>query len=69
MSFNGHFYLFQIAKFLDSSGSKQNYRLYGEYLFDILFAGGILGKRKMNQCYQSIELCLNVVKYQLVLFI
>ncbi|XP_031564656.1 basic leucine zipper and W2 domain-containing protein 1-like [Actinia tenebrosa] len=32
----------QIAKFLDISGGKQNYRLYGEYLFDILFAGGIL---------------------------
>lgn len=29
--------------FLDKSGSKLNYRLYGEYLFDILFAGGVLG--------------------------
>ncbi|XP_078378726.1 eIF5-mimic protein 2-like [Oculina patagonica] len=32
----------QVYKFLDSSGSKLNYRLYGEYLFDILFAGGVL---------------------------
>jgi len=32
----------QVAKFLDTSGAKLNYRLYGEYLFDILFAGGIL---------------------------
>ncbi|XP_027044516.1 eIF5-mimic protein 2 [Pocillopora verrucosa] len=32
----------QVYKFLDSSGSKLNYRLYGECLFDILFAGGVL---------------------------
>ncbi|KAK3712999.1 hypothetical protein QZH41_014107 [Actinostola sp. cb2023] len=32
----------QVAKFLDVSGAKLNYRLYGEYLFDILLAGGIL---------------------------
>ncbi|KAJ7365670.1 Basic leucine zipper and W2 domain-containing protein 2 [Desmophyllum pertusum] len=32
----------QVQKFLDSSGSKLNYRLYGEYLFDVLFAGGVL---------------------------
>ncbi|XP_020630837.1 basic leucine zipper and W2 domain-containing protein 2-like, partial [Orbicella faveolata] len=32
----------QVLKFLVSSGSKLNYRLYGEYLFDILFAGGVL---------------------------
>ena len=32
-----------MLKFLVSSGSKLNYRLYGEYLFDILFAGGVLG--------------------------
>lgn len=32
----------QVTAFLDKSGSKLNYRLYGEYLFDILFAGGVL---------------------------
>ena len=32
-----------MLKFLVSSGSKLNFRLYGEYLFDILFAGGVLG--------------------------
>ena len=33
----------KVTVFLDKSGSKLNYRLYGEYLFDILFAGGVLG--------------------------
>lgn len=32
----------QVSKFLDSAGSKVDYRRYGETLFDILFAGGIL---------------------------
>lgn len=32
-----------MLKFLVSSGGKLNFRLYGEYLFDILFAGGVLG--------------------------
>lgn len=32
----------QVAAFLDSAGGKQNYRQYGEQLFDILLAGGIL---------------------------
>lgn len=35
--------LFQVLTFLDKGGSKLNYRLYGECLFDILFAGGVLG--------------------------
>ena len=33
----------KVLTFLDRSGSKLNYRLYGECLFDILFAGGVLG--------------------------
>ena len=37
------YFLVKVQKFLDSSGSKLNYRLYGEYLFDVLFAGGVLG--------------------------
>ena len=33
-----------VAKFLDSSGAKLDYRRYAETLFDILVAGGMLGK-------------------------
>lgn len=33
-----------ISKFLDTAGSKLDYRRYGEALFDILIAGGLLGK-------------------------
>lgn len=33
-----------IWKFLDQAGSKVDYRRYGEVLFDILIAGGLLGK-------------------------
>lgn len=32
-----------VYKFLDASGSKLDYRRYGEALFDILIAGGLLG--------------------------
>lgn len=34
-----------VAKFLDASGAKLDYRRYAEILFDILVAGGMLGKR------------------------
>lgn len=34
-----------ISRFLDGAGNKQDYRRYGESLFDILIAGGILGKK------------------------
>uniref|UniRef100_A0A8C2KU44 Basic leucine zipper and W2 domain-containing protein 1-B n=1 Tax=Cyprinus carpio TaxID=7962 RepID=A0A8C2KU44_CYPCA len=37
-----------VAKFLDSSGAKLDYRRYAETLFDILVAGGMLGKRVMD---------------------
>lgn len=33
-----------VLKFLDTVGSKFDYRRYGEALFDILIAGGLLGK-------------------------
>lgn len=33
-----------IYKFLDTAGSKLDYRRYGEALFDVLIAGGLLGK-------------------------
>lgn len=32
----------QVSKFLDSAGSRLDYRRYAETLFDVLFAGGIL---------------------------
>jgi len=35
--------MFQVSRYLDSAGSKLNYRRYAETFFDILFAGGILG--------------------------
>lgn len=31
-----------ISKFLDTAGNKLDYRRYGEVLFDILIAGGLL---------------------------
>lgn len=37
-----------IWKFLDSAGSKVDYRRYGEALFDILIAGGLLGRTAQN---------------------
>lgn len=33
-----------ISKFLDIGGNKLDYRRYGEVLFDILIAGGLLGE-------------------------
>lgn len=33
-----------VAKFLDASGAKLDYRRYAETLFDILVAGGMLGE-------------------------
>lgn len=33
-----------ISRFLDQAGNKLDYRRYGECLFDILIAGGTLGK-------------------------
>lgn len=37
-----------VAKFLDASGAKLDYRRYAETLFDILVAGGMLGKDRMK---------------------
>lgn len=38
-----------VAKFLDASGAKLDYRRYAETLFDILVAGGMLGERTWRQ--------------------
>lgn len=32
-----------VSKYLDSAGGKLDYRRYGETLFDVLIAGGLLG--------------------------
>ena len=34
----------KLSKYLDSAGAKLDYRRYAETLFDVLFAGGILGE-------------------------
>uniref|UniRef100_A0A673KK47 Basic leucine zipper and W2 domain-containing protein 1-A-like n=1 Tax=Sinocyclocheilus rhinocerous TaxID=307959 RepID=A0A673KK47_9TELE len=39
-----------VAKFLDASGAKLDYRRYAETLFDILVAGGMLGKHLSMYC-------------------
>uniref|UniRef100_A0A8C1XYP5 Basic leucine zipper and W2 domains 1b n=1 Tax=Cyprinus carpio TaxID=7962 RepID=A0A8C1XYP5_CYPCA len=50
-----------VAKFLDSSGAKLDYRRYAETLFDILVAGGMLGKtfvcvfNKLIRRYKYLE--------------
>ncbi|KAH7985619.1 hypothetical protein HPB52_025521 [Rhipicephalus sanguineus] len=38
-----------VHKFLDAAGSKLDYRRYGEVIFDILLAGGILGFSAENR--------------------
>lgn len=45
-----------IWKFLDQAGSKVDYRRYGEVLFDILIAGGLLGKILLNLICDDIIL-------------
>lgn len=45
-----------VAKFLDASGAKLDYRRYAETLFDILVAGGMLGK-----CVMCFELNFKTV--------
>uniref|UniRef100_A0A8B9H1Q6 Basic leucine zipper and W2 domains 1a n=1 Tax=Astyanax mexicanus TaxID=7994 RepID=A0A8B9H1Q6_ASTMX len=50
-----------VAKFLDASGAKLDYRRYAETLFDILVAGGMLGEEPstLSHCL----LCLMRYKY------
>lgn len=40
-----------VSKFLDASGAKLDYRRYVETLFDILVAGGMLGKKQNSLSY------------------
>ena len=42
-----------VSKFLDTAGSKLDYRRYGEALFDILIAGGLLGMFSSTILYIS----------------
>lgn len=50
----------QVAKFLDSAGSRLDYRRYAEPLLDILFAGGILapGGSLQQDAENSITRCV-----------
>lgn len=42
-----------VAKFLDASGAKLDYRRYAETLFDILVAGGMLGEYRSLSSVES----------------
>lgn len=42
-----------VAKFLDASGAKLDYRRYAETLFDILVAGGMLGESASTSAESS----------------
>lgn len=57
-----------VAKFLDASGAKLDYRRYAETLFDILVAGGMLGELCSNMlfvhaCFTLMPVNLRVEKY------
>lgn len=45
-----------VAKFLDASGAKLDYRRYAETLFDILVAGGMLGRWQVSSRLLPFEL-------------
>ena len=51
-----------VAKFLDTSGSKLDYRRYGVNLIEILIAGGLLGKfaHVMEKILCSLEVIVNI---------
>lgn len=51
----------QISKFLDIAGNKLDYRRYGEVLFDVLIAGGLLvpgGSISQDGEKPSTEYCI-----------
>ncbi len=47
-----------VAKFLDVTGSKLDYRRYADTLFDILVAGSMLGEKVQNLVH-NLECCLH----------
>lgn len=49
-----------VAKFLDASGAKLDYRRYAETLFDILVAGGMLGEWSQEAVYLCVHDVLNI---------
>ena len=57
-----------VSKFLDSAGSKLDYRRYGEALFDILIAGGLLGETCFTQvncqCFIFVANCCPALQFQ-----
>lgn len=51
-----------VAKFLDASGAKLDYRRYAETLFDILVAGGMLGNEpRASSSYTHVHSFLNTL--------
>ena len=52
-----------IHKYLDGAGSKLDYRTYGETLFDILIAGGILSKYKFAEILMDYKLFFSLIKH------
>lgn len=44
-----------VAKFLDTTGSKLDYRRYADTLFDILIAGSMLGKPALWSCLRCAD--------------
>lgn len=48
-----------VAKFLDVTGSRLDYRRYADTLFDILMAGSMLGEKVQN-LEHNLEYCLYI---------
>lgn len=43
-----------VAKFLDTTGSRLDYRRYADTLFDILIAGSMLGESRLSEVYHLL---------------
>jgi hypothetical protein len=46
----------QVSAFLDNPGNKLNYHAYGEQLFEILIAGGLLGECLFSKIFRSLTI-------------
>ncbi len=54
-----------IYKYLDAAGSKLDYRRYGEALFDILIAGGLLGNFLLISMHHNFPISILCIYFQL----
>ena len=58
-----------VTKFLDASGAKLDYRRYAETLFDIMVAGGMLGKTEtITRRKTTNEGCVRLTKIKKMCF-